>query len=364
MSHKPLKSSILNLLKSSTAHLGIIVFAAFYISHLLYWQSNHLTAPDLRPKLLHLGNKALQKASNVTVGLNIHTFPNFSFYRNEFTIDGILWFQFPAGSESLQTIENFSIQNSIANGLSELLTKSKPIIKLIGDDVLVSYHIYTVIKTSLRYDTFPLTSRDNVNIIVQNRTTTPYELSFVSKDSYLTIDKENMLYDWKPVRQRVVTGYMASTLGDSTQTISYPTAIFTITFENIGIRDLISLYFPMFVLFFIALFSLLMSVIDVSRLSYVASSVPILVLFRFVIDAASPHVGTSTHLDFVYYLLVFLSLLILLFQTYVILTLYRVKGYEEHIQERTKRRLVFLNHLVFFGIMFLLLVLMTYTLFR
>jgi hypothetical protein len=75
-----------------------------------------------------------------------------------------------------------------------------------------------------------------------------------------------------------------------------------------------SLYFPMLVLFFIILFCLLIDISDLSRLTYVASAFPVLVLFRMVIDGVSPAVGYVTHVDFVFYWLVFLSLLILLFQ--------------------------------------------------
>ena len=149
------------------------------------------------------------------------------------------------------------------------------------------------------------------------------------------------------------TGYISAPISahDAQATVDYPVAVFSVSFSTIGVRDLISLYFPMFVLFLIALFCLLIEITDTARLGYVAAAVPILVLFRMVIDAVSPDVGNLTHVDFMYNLFVFLALVILFFQTYVILRLQRIKDASDATKERVNAHLLFLNNLLFFAIL-------------
>lgn len=356
---------VLNSMKSSKFHLFSIVFASICISAILYWQSENTRSVDPIPELFQLDKKALARASQVTVGLHIQSFPMFSFKQNDFTVDGIIWFRFPSGSESLSTIENFAIENSIAQSSGKLIHKSPPIITLDGNDVIVSYHIQTSFKTPLYYKKFPM-SEHRLNIVIQNRSTTPQELSFISHDSNLTIDKENLVQDWAPGKQTVRTGYSSAPLTNNNKKsfINYPTVIFSTEFKCLGIRDLISLYFPMFVLFFIALFCLLIDITDISRLSYVATAVPILVLFRMVIDAQSPNVGYSTHIDFMYHALVFFSLMILLFETYVVLTLHNVKELTNQRQEQIKKRLYIANDIVFFLILAASVLCVAYSVFR
>ncbi len=346
--HSTYKHILLNMIKSNKFRISAIAIASLYITGLLVLKNSCTEANDPIPNILQLKTKTKNKASLVTIGLHINSFPTFSFTKNEFIIDGILWFKFPQGAESIKQIENFTIQNSLLQENGILLYKSSPIIKLIDHDVLVCYHIQTSFKANLDYHNFPMENH-RLFIIIQNKSATPEELYFQSDSQNITIAKDNLLGYWQPREASVKTGYIQANLhhSDPELSIHYPVAAFSINFENIGVRNLASLYFPMFVLFFIALFCLFIDISDISRLSYVAAAIPTLALFRLVIDGVSPHVGYSTHVDFTYYLLVFLSLLILLFQTYVVLTLQTTKHLSKELQEPIKARLSFLNDWVF-----------------
>jgi hypothetical protein len=357
---------VFSFMKDMKYRLLAIFSSMFYIVFLFVVLGQQFKTIDPEPVLLHqIDEKAKSKASVVSVGLHIHNFPEASFVKGEFLIDGIIWFSFPVGTESLKTVENFSIQNSLMQENGELIYKSNPIIKLIEDRVLLCYHIQTVFKAPLSHRNFPLKPY-RLKLVIQNRSVTPHELCFESSNQNLTLSNERVTENWRPTKKKVRTGYVKSILSNTNKAmeISYPVTVFSIDFEKRGMRDSFSLYFPMFVVFFIALFCLLISVNDISRLSYVASAVPVLVLFRMVIDGASPRVSHTTHVDFIFYLLVFLSLFVLLFQTYAVLMLEKIKSLPSEEQRGAKIWLERANNAVFFITLALLILFVTWSFFR
>jgi len=358
-------STKISLLKNIWIKIGAIILSCAYITILLLWQNGLFEPLESLPKLHKLDQRSKNKATGVETGLHINNFPTFSFLRNNFIIDGIVWFRFPSGSESLQTLEGFTLHNSLVQKSGDLLFKSEPIIKLIGSDVLACYHIQATFKSNPIYKRFPL-SDHMLSIIIHNKKATPHELYFVSNENNLSLTKGRQFSSWQPLKKHVLTGYTKAMLrtNDPEMELSYPSVVFSLSFENIGIRDLISLYFPIFVLFFIALFSLLISITDTSRLSYVASAVPILVLFRMVINGQSPDIGYNTHIDLVYYTLIFLSLFILLFQTYIVLRLKHIEDYTQEEKVQIIKRLESLNDKMFFVNIIILIAAITYICFR
>jgi len=362
---KKLHARIIYVLHHTRGKLLAAIAVSLYLAGLLLWQSNHFPACDPMPTIEQLDAQTLRISSPVTIGLHIHSFPRFSFNQNDFLLDGILWFKYPNGTQTLETLSSFSIHNALVAEHGELLYKSAPIIRLINNDVLACYHIQVQFKATLNHKNFPL-SAHRLTIMVQNKTVTPREINFVAGPDQLTIAKDNLVEDWLPRSNYVHTGYVNSPLHPTRKdtSISYPAAIFSIEFENMGTRDLISLYFPMFVLFLITLFCLLIEHNDAARLSYIAAVVPVLVLFIMVIDAVSPHVGYTTHLDFMYNLFVFLSLVILFFQGFVILQLQHVKGESETKQAAQRVWLEYANTFIFFGTLFTLAVSASLTLWR
>lgn len=337
---------------STQAKLWITLLTSLYLVIFLVIHDgiNDVTDPI---HTLHTLEPSLQRTSSlVSVGLHINNLPVFSISKNTFTIDGIVWFRFPIGTESLDTISRFEIQNVVRSQGGDLLYKSEPIIKLVGDEVIASYHIQATIKTALDYKDFPIASH-RLNVIITNKSVTARELYFTSKPEQFTLGQHTLVYSWTMRDQTVVTGYEQAPLSSKEEglSITYPAACFSVIVDNIGVRDLISLYFPMFVLFLIALFCLLIDISDTARLGYVAAAVPILVLFRMVIDGVSPDVGKLTHLDYMYNLFVFLSLVILFFQTYVVLRLQNLKKKSESVQDAPRKHLQLWNNAMFFCIL-------------
>src|SRR3989304_10098730 len=142
--------------------------------------------------------------------------------------------------------------------------------------------------------------------------------------------------------------------------IDYPSVIFSIDFKGVGARDLFSLYFPLFVVFFIGLLGLIVDVFNFTGLGIIAGSVPMLVLFRLVIQGESPDVAYMTHIDFTFYSLVLLSLLILFIEAYITLEAQRSKDLTDETQKNiVKQHLEKVSNIAFFVMPILLIILIT-----
>ena len=344
------------IIKTEKFQLLTILLVIFYAVAVLIWEHRSDNYAEKIYPILKVKEEVKQLASNISVGLHVNTFPKFSFDRNEFTMDAFIWFRFPVGTESLHTIERFDFQNG------EIKYKSSPMIKLIGDDVVVTYQVKVEFKAFLNYKDFPLGDH-RLNIVLDNRSVTPNELCFNCELANFILSEDILVATWCPVKKMIQAGYLKSALKekDPEMEISYPCAVFTIDFENRTLRNLMTLYFPMYVIFFICLFSLMIEISEyLTRMTLIAAAMPILVLFRTVILQLSPPMGETTKADFVYFLLVFLSLLILLFQAHVVLVMKKIKQYTQEAQEKRKDLLVKTNNVIFLIIIILLVTLVTY----
>ncbi len=337
--------------------LGMIL----YIVAVLYIQHTTPRHADPIQSIAEISDRTKQLSSRVITGIHINNFPIFSFHKNDFQIDAVVWFRFPVGSESLETIENFSFQNG------EVIRRSAPIIKTHGNYVTVCYQTVARIKTQLSHALFPL-SDHRLTIILENRSVTPNEMYFDSNaDLFAVAEKpaDLMVSTWLPTKKIVRSGYIKSTLSESDRhevQISYPCIACTIEFTNNSIRDLISLYLPLFMIFFIAFFAMLADVREHAlRTTLIGGAVPSLVLFRLVIDNNTPEASNITKVDYLFYILVFLSMVLLLFQVYVFLVDRRTKKLTSRMRDQLFVLLDKLNNILFLFIIIFLTVSFTVT---
>lgn len=354
--------NILPILRNTAFKVSMIVLAGIYVPILLVLRWNSFSVPETMPQIFEVNEKAKKITSVVKTGMYITNFAKFSFNQNEFLLDAIVWFRFPAGTEVLKTLENFSIYFSALQENGFLQYRSAPIIKYIGNDILASYHIQTAFKAHLKFKQFPLEDH-KLNILVQNKSVTPSELCFESSEEYFSINPQALnSYFYTPKQTTVKAGYIKAPLAtnDPKMELSYPCVLYSIDFENMGMRDLISLYFPMIVVFLIGLLSMLIEITDLTRLSLIAGSVPTLVLFRLVIDGQAPKVGYSMHVDYVFYLLISLSLILLLFQASIALTLSKIKKRESEKQAEVWEIFSRINDLLFLAVLLAFVLVMTF----
>lgn len=360
--------NFLSTFKLTKFRLSAILITIIYISALLFVQHKRFLADDKAPTLHQVDEQTQKLASKVHVGMYLNSFPNFSFDTSdsgEFTIDAIVWFRFPAATQSLSTLEQFTIYNSLIQQNGKLLYRSAPIVKLIGEDVVASYHIQTTFKMPMNNKYFPIGDH-TLHILIQNQSATAQELCFVSDVDNFTLSKNILIKNWEAKKKMVQTGYIKAELNpqNTAMEISYPAVVFSIDFENVGMKKIGSLYLPMLILFLIGLLSLLLAISDSSRLVMITGALPSLVLFRLVIDGASPNTGYAMHVDIVFYTFVFLLLIIMGFQLYVTLTLNNIKLLTEEMQEKIKVGLEKISDVVFVLTLVLLMVLLTYSFYK
>lgn len=360
--------NLLSTLKLTKFRLGAILITMAYISVLLFIQHKRFLADDKAPVLHQVDEKTQKLASTVHVGIYLNSFPNFSFDSGdsgEFTIDATVWFKFPAATQALSTLEQFTIYNSLIQQNGKLLYRSAPIVKLIGEDVVAAYHIQTTFKMPMNHKYFPIGDH-TLHILLQNQSATAQELCFVSDEDSFSLSENILIRNWFSKRKVVQTGYIQANLDpkNTAMEVSYPAVLFSIDFENVGMKKIGSLYLPMFILFLIGLFSLLLAIGDTSRLAMITGALPSLVLFRLVIDGASPNAGYAMHVDTVFYTFVLLLLIIMGFQLYATLTLNNIKHMVESSQYKVKIWLEKMSDVVFILTLVLLMLLLTYSFYK
>jgi len=131
-----------------------IFFTVFYITIILFiqYKQSYFSEKNIEPTPITQLEERL--TSKIETGLYINNFPRFSFYKNAFIMDGIVWFRFPIGNESLQTINNFSFKNG------EILSRSQPIVQLNENIVTIRYHVVVKFSTNLDYRNFPISDHN------------------------------------------------------------------------------------------------------------------------------------------------------------------------------------------------------------
>ncbi|MFH1831697.1 MAG: hypothetical protein ABH827_02735 [bacterium] len=351
---------LLRIIKTTKFQLMSILAVVCYIMLLFVLQYKQTIHSEEFPKLLQVDDKIKKLATPVTVGIHVNSFPDFSFSSNNFSIDATVWFRFAQATESLDTLGKFTLKNSKLLGDGSLIYKSPPIIKILDKEVLVSYHIQANFMAVLKYNFFPIGDH-KLSFILQNKSVTAQELVFVTEPGSITLPENMLVENWKPKETVACAGYIKADFNpqDSRMNITYPCVAFTVGFENVSARLPVSLYFPLFILFFLMLISMMLNITDSNRIGLVSAGVPALVLFRLVIDSVSPRVGYITHIDKVYYLVVFLSLLILFLQTYIVLVLHKSGNLDEQTKKLRNEKLENLNDILFVLILVLLVVFLT-----
>jgi hypothetical protein len=357
-----MKLGLISTLRLTKIQLSASLVVIIYLTGLFFIQDKRFISNDKPPAIYAVDEKTKKLASIVHVGMYVNSFPVFSFDQGLFTIDATVWFRFAAASEALDTLEQFTLYNSLIQQNGKLTYRSDPIIKLIGDEVLVCYQIQTTFKLTINHKYFPIGDH-TLHILLQNKGATVQELCFVSDSQSFSLSDDISISEWRLKNIRVKTGYAKSDLyfKDSAALISYPAVLFSVDFDNVGFRYGGALYLPMLIIFLIGLLSLLLGVDDSNRLTLITGSVPSLVLFRLVINAVSPIVGYITHVDFVFYAFVILLLIVLLFQIYVVLKLHRTQDFAKEIYDSVVKRLELVSDLVFSFVLVLLMILVTYS---
>lgn len=310
-------------------------------------------------KIESLSQKEKRLASHVETGININNFSKFSFTYNSFTMDVTVWFKFQIGTESLQTIEQFSFKSG------EILSRSKPVVKIVDNNVVVIYQVQVKFTTPLNHKHFPV-SDHKLTIVLQNKSVSPSEL-YYSSDFYNFETEPNINSgNWIPTTKYAQSGYVKTEFKqqEGSITADFPSVVYTLDFKNEDLRHFIILYLPLFLIFLLIFTSLLTKIEELSiRFPVVAGVIPILALHSLVIESSSPIGSHITKVDQVYFTLISLALVILLFQSYVALSMRRIIDVESPETKRKKQKVKLYNDIVILLVLTTLIAVLTYSTF-
>ncbi len=246
----------------------------------------------------------------VKVGLHVVDMPDFNLVSNTFGLDGIIWFEFDSDQISLETIGKFTFEKGIIKNIS------KPNTRLIGTKLFAEYKIKLQFTSSLSNQFFPMDDH-RIFITLVNTHVTPREMIFVESREAFTMSSSIFTPGWKIMGHAMRTGYAEAVLDkhDKNKVVRYPEAIFSIDFRRSGIRQVLLILLPLFLIFFIGLFSFSFDpkthAVQIFGLS--SASVSSMIAYRFIIQSMSPKAGyfmLSDHIFTMFLIFAFLSFIL------------------------------------------------------
>lgn len=302
---------------TSTFQFILIFITSIIILRLLYkpliYFKSYDAAPPIHPILPEQLQKFETKPAKIRLGLYIYDFPKFDFIKNDFSFKGVLFFEFDPTLISVDILGKFSFDKAVK------VKKSEPYIKLSSfnsDLIFVRYDIKVDFKTNLDYRLFPL-SDHSVNIILDHEFFSSEEILFEASLATFGISSFIDTPGWKEYQRNVRTGYTIAKIEAYNPEVDIyrPRAIFTINYVQSGLRFIISILFPLLLLFFMSNFVFSMdpkthfgSIISIS-----IGTITGLIAYKYVIDNLSPKVGYFVLTDFIYFIFLFLMIILFVF---------------------------------------------------
>lgn len=270
------------------------------------------------PQLLSVTPKQINQwggnATEVTVGLHIINFPEFDILHNNFIIDGIIWFEFDPSLVSLETVEKFSFEKG------DILKKIVSDNKVINGRFFVEYNITVKFTTNLAFEFFPIDDH-RIFLTLTNKFVSPHELVYQAYVSGFTIAQAIFVQGWDIINKNVMAGYSESHLdeNDPKKVVLNPKVVFSIDFARTGFQHVSLIFLPLFLMFFITIFSFTLDPIEDKSLilSLSLGGITAILSYRFVIQGMSPQVGYFLLSDHIF--MMFLVFVIVAFLVNIIL---------------------------------------------
>lgn len=319
--------------------LSIILIMIASLILLFYYPNKRFLSSDPKPtfSIIKPSYKSKQ-IIEIKTGIYIKNFPVFNIIKNEFIMNAIIWFEFNPHQINLNTIKNFSFEKG------KILKKSKPKMKKIGNKLWVYYKIKVEFSTNLDYKFFPLEDH-KIHIKLINTQMNPDSEILVSHNTDLTIKDKIFTGDWKKIGTEVEYGYVEHSFDkyQKEKITKYPIVLFEMYFEKAGIRKTLAIFLPLFMVFFLSLFSLLINIKNSEVIfSLSVGSTTALIFSLIVIESMSPNVRYFTIANKVYTLLLIISFTILLLNIYIVKEAKKIKNEKKLILRRSYSFLFFI----------------------
>lgn len=269
----------------------VLVISTLITTYFFYQQIQLFTPLESPPLLLESDPKKFRSWNcepiEVKAGLQIINFSSFNLNDNEFLADVIVWFEFDPSLISLDTIGKFSFDKG------EIKRKSDPITKSINGKFFAEYEVRVSFSSNVTHRLFPLDDH-RIYITLLNNASSPMDLVFDVSPSGFTISNAIFIRGWNIINTAVNTGYEEWVFDkyEDRRTVRHPKIIFSMDFKRSGNRFVFIILLPVFLIFFIGLFSFGFDPEDSNSRSVMMSlssaSLGSLLGYRFVINNMAP----------------------------------------------------------------------------
>jgi hypothetical protein len=296
------------------SQIFLLLTTVFLVLFMIRMQRQNFVSLEDHPELLYVTPQVLKSwgsdPSTIYVGLYINNFPKFNMEANNFVFDAIIWFNYDPAHVSAETIGKFAFEKG------EILSKSTPESKLVDSRLITQFEIRVQFSSNVNYTLFPLDDH-RIFISLFNSTLSPRSNLLKSEKRSFTISPGALLEGWNYVDTHVSYGYNESKLvqQDKEVVIVRPKVVFSIDLRRAGIKFITLIFIPLFLIFFISIFSFSFDPKThlAQMLALSLGGISSIIGYRFVIQNLSPNIGYAIFSDYVFSLL-----LIFIFITFVV----------------------------------------------
>ncbi|HJM68990.1 MAG TPA: hypothetical protein QGF02_03530 [Candidatus Babeliales bacterium] len=280
----------------SVSFIATIIFVSLFYKPLTYFVSR-----DGNPAITRFTEEesnSLQPKTIVKTGLYVKDFPKFDVKNNKFQFEGVLSFEYDPKEVSAEQLDSFNFERG------QIVYKSKPAIRKIGNKRLTYYTIWVEFDNDMNYKRFPFDDHQ-LHIVFQNQQLSPDEVIFQSNNNRFIVIANRYIEAWKGINTFTTSGYVEEVLERIEKpqtTILYPRIIFSIDYSRYSLRPLFMILLPLLGLFLILIFSLIPTNEHLygTRLMMCTSVISALIFYLFAITPNTPKVGYMMISDFIY----------------------------------------------------------------
>lgn len=288
----------------------LMICTATLLFSLSYYRMKECKPTDRSPGLQSFEQqKAYTIKTHVHTGLLIRNFLEFDVLKNTFVADAYVWFEFDPHQVPLKTIEDFYFGKGIIE------QKSHPYLTSEKNKMRAGYNVQIKFQTNLDYHYFPIDSH-RLYLTLNNASLPKHEVVFDAPIDSFQISPTIYASGWTYQNKSTVSGLQVNTIDQKTQKkIVSPRAIFSLDFSNESFKRFILIILPLFIVFFLSLFTL--SIDPIRQYETVvgipAAMMTALVSYFFVIESVSPKVAYFTLADVFFNVFLVLNFMIFVF---------------------------------------------------
>lgn len=290
--------------------LGAFAVATIFIGFAI-WKSTLTPSPHDPPFIMHsVTPKKIADMGivppQVKTGLYINNFSSFNVTENEFIFDALVWFEFNPALISINSLSRFAFEKG------EFLEKSKSESRIVDDKLVVTYKVRVKCTSNLNYRLFPFNAH-TIHLMLYIPYASIGDFIFESSNRTFELDQNILLSGWNLYAKNVRTGYIVHGFDKfaAIKNREHPSVEFSMYYARSGVRDAITIIFPLLILFFVILFSFSFSEQQYDRMiTFCAAIISALLVFKFVIENLSPHPGYFLVSDYLFILFLFSCLVV------------------------------------------------------